>query len=55
MVTRVHYREGQILRTADLRDEQAYRIQMRCRHNLAHHGWGIVQGLNYAPLPTVLN
>ena len=44
-INRAHYREQQILRYLDLDNEQAYRIAMRRRHNLAHHGWGIVQGL----------
>ncbi len=43
--TRVRYREQQTLRKSDLSDEQAYRIAMRRRHNLAHHTWGIVEGL----------
>jgi hypothetical protein len=47
-VTRVRYRERQFLRAADLSDEQAYRIAMRRRHNIAHHGWGIVTGLEMA-------
>lgn len=44
-VTRVHYFERQFLRTEDFVDEQAYHIAMRRRHNIAHHVWGIVQGL----------
>lgn len=44
-ISRAHFRESQILRYSDLKDEQAYRIAMRRRHNLAHHRWGIVQGL----------
>jgi hypothetical protein len=44
-IRRAHYRERQVLRYTDFADEQAYRIAMRRRHNLAHHGWGIVQGL----------
>lgn len=42
---RVKYSERELLQSTDLCDEQAYRIQMRRRHNLAHHGWGIVDGL----------
>jgi hypothetical protein len=45
-VQRVHYQERQILRAEDLEAEQAYRIAMRRRHNIAHHGWGIVTGLD---------
>lgn len=47
--TRVRYREGQVLRAADLTAEQAYRRELRRRHNIAHHGWGIVRGLDLAP------
>jgi hypothetical protein len=44
-VTRVHYFTRQFLRTQDFEDEQSYQISMRRRHNIAHHGWGIVSGL----------
>jgi hypothetical protein len=44
-VTRVHYRERQFLRAADLETEQGYHLAMRRRHNIAHHDWGIVAGL----------
>ena len=44
-ITRVHYFEGQFLRTQDFTDEQAYHVGMRRRHNIAHHTWGIVSGL----------
>lgn len=44
-ITRVHYFEGQFLRTQDFVDEQAYHVAMRRRHNIAHHTWGIVTGL----------
>ena len=43
--SRLHYREHQLLGHEELQDEQAYRIRIRRRHNIAHHGWGIVQGL----------
>jgi len=45
-VTRVHYRERQRLRATDLRQEQAYHVGMRRWHHIAHHGWGIVTGLD---------
>lgn len=48
-ISRAHFRELQILRYTDFEDEQAYRIAQRRRHNLAHHGWGIVQGLVLQP------
>lgn len=44
-ISRVHYFEGQFLRTQDFVDEQAYHVAMRRRHNIAHHTWGIVSGL----------
>ena len=43
--SRVHYREQQILQVGDLVDEQRYRLEMQRRHNVALHGWGIVEGL----------
>lgn len=45
-LSRVHYVEGQLLRLGDLLDEQAYHIGMRRVHNVAHHAWGIVRGLD---------
>lgn len=42
---RVHFRETQTLKQDDLGDDQAYLIQIRRRHNIAQHGWGIVRGL----------
>ena len=44
-IARVQYFNQQFLRTQDFTDEQAYHLEMRRRHNIAHHGWGIVQGL----------
>ena len=43
--SRVSYREHQYLRLAEFQDEQAYHIALRRRHNLSHHSWGIVTGL----------
>ncbi|MCE3603660.1 hypothetical protein LXA47_08575 [Massilia sp. P8910] len=43
--TRVNYFDRQFIRLAELRDEQAYHLQQRRRHNLSHHSWGIVAGL----------
>jgi hypothetical protein len=42
---RVTYAERQPISLDSLVDEQAYQIAMRRRHNLAHHDWGIVAGL----------
>lgn len=44
-ISRTHYFEGQFLRTQDFVDEQAYHVAMRRRHNISHHTWGIVSGL----------
>src|SRR5260370_15119781 len=44
-ISRVHYFERQFLRTQDFSDEQSYHVAMRRRHNIAHHTWGIVSGL----------
>jgi hypothetical protein len=44
-VIRVNYFDRQFLRVQDFTDEQAYHLAMRRRHNLAHHSWGIVEGL----------
>ena len=44
-IARVHYFEGQFLRKQDFVDEQAYHVAMHRRHNIAHHTWGIVSGL----------
>jgi len=47
-ISRVHYFARQFLRPQDFSDEQAYHIAMRRRHNIAHHLWGIVRGLELA-------
>lgn len=47
-ITRVHYFEHQFLRTEDFTEEQAYHLAMQRRHNIAHHTWGIVRGLELA-------
>jgi hypothetical protein len=44
-VVRVRYFDRQFLRTQDFIDEQAYHLAMRRRHNVSHHSWGIVRGL----------
>jgi hypothetical protein len=46
--SRVNYFNRQYLRLAEMTDEQAYHLQLRRRHNLSHHGWGIVIGLDVA-------
>jgi hypothetical protein len=44
-ILRVHYQEGQFLTAADFSDEQAYLVEMRRRHVISEHTWGIVSGL----------
>jgi hypothetical protein len=46
--TRVNYFDKQFLRRNEFVDEQAYQIDLRRRHNIAHHSWGIVVGLEIA-------
>lgn len=48
---RVNYYEKQYLRTRDFQDEQAYHLTGRRRHNLGHHTWGIVAGLELVEQP----
>ncbi len=45
-IARVHYFDRQFLRTEDFVDEQNYHLAMRRRHNIGHHTWGIVSGLD---------
>ena len=45
----VRFREGQRLLAADLSDGQAHLVDHRRRHRLAHHDWGIVEGLELLP------
>lgn len=51
---RVNYFDRQFLRLAEFRDEQAYHIALRRRHNLGHHSWGIVTGLALVREDTVV-
>jgi hypothetical protein len=43
--SRVHYFSNQYLRLNEFADEQAYQVALRRRHNIGHHSWGIVVGL----------
>jgi|SRR5215213_354777 len=43
--SRVNYFEKQFLRCQEFSDEQGYQLALRRRHNIAHHSWGIVVGL----------
>src|SRR5215207_6199504 len=44
-LSRVRYTPRQFLGAQDFTDEQAYHLGMHRRHNIAHHTWGIVRGL----------
>ena len=46
--SRVHYFPQQYLRREDFSDEQSYQLALCRRHNIAHHSWGIVIGLDLA-------
>lgn len=49
-IERVHYYQNEYLGAEDFQAEQAYHRDMRRRHNLAHHRWGIVTGLELVQL-----
>jgi hypothetical protein len=51
MSSRPRYWEGQLLRAADLVAEQRYRLEMRRRHDIGPHRWGIVDGLDLVVVP----
>lgn len=44
-IERVNYFPGQYLGSADLNAQAAYDREMRRRHNIAQHTWGVVSGL----------
>lgn len=46
LASRVNYFDRQFIRLAEMRDEQSYHRQLHRRHNLSHHSWGIVSGLD---------
>jgi len=50
-ILRLHYYERQFLGASDLEDQQAYLRDMRRRHNVGHHTWGIVVGLELVEKP----
>lgn len=50
-IARVRYFNQQFLRAKDFDDEQSYHLKMRRRHNIAHHIWGIVNGLQITKEP----
>ena len=49
--SRVNYFDRQFIRLAELRDEQAFHLQLHRRRNLSHHSWGIVVGLDMVARP----
>ena len=44
-VKRMNYFTHQLLHEQDFKDEQAYHLEMRRRHNRTFHSWGVVEGL----------
>lgn len=50
-IERLNYYEGEFLGALDFQDEQEYHRDMRRRHNLGQHTWGIVAGLELAQAP----
>ncbi|MBK7916053.1 MAG: hypothetical protein IPJ94_07305 [Chloroflexi bacterium] len=50
-ITRPNYYQGQFLGAQDFNDELAYHRDMRRRHNLGPHTWGIVVGLELVEKP----
>jgi hypothetical protein len=50
-IQRLNYYQRQFLGADDFKAQQAYHRDMRRRHHLAHHTWGIVVGLDLVELP----
>jgi hypothetical protein len=50
-IERLNYYEGEFLGAVDFEAEQEYHRDMRRRHNLGPHTWGIVTGLDVAQFP----
>ena len=44
-IERLNYYEGEFLGATDFQAEQEYHRDMRRRHNVGQHTWGIVSGL----------
>jgi hypothetical protein len=53
-IERLNYYEGEFLGAVDFQAEQEYHRDMRRRHNLGQHTWGIVTGLELAQVPNTL-
>ena len=50
-IERLNYYEGEILGATDFQTEQEYLRDMRRRHNIGQHTWGIVTGLDIVQIP----
>ena len=50
-IERLNYYEGEYLGAVDFEAEQEYHRDMRRRHNIGQHTWGIVAGLDLAQIP----
>jgi hypothetical protein len=50
-IERLNYYEGEFLGAADFAAEQEYHRDMRRRHNVGQHTWGIVSGLDLVEIP----
>src|SRR5215469_12314383 len=50
-IERLNYYEGEFLGAADFEAEQEYHREMRRRHNVGQHTWGIVSGLDLVQIP----
>ena len=46
---RVHYRDGQLLSSIDLRDDYQREARFRRLHNILHDTWGIARGFEVEP------
>ncbi len=50
-IERLNYYEGEYIGAIDFQAEQEYHRDMRRRHNVGPHTWGIVAGLTLAQIP----
>lgn len=50
-IERLNFYQFQYVGAEDFRDQQAYHRDMRRRHNLGPHSWGIVQGCDIIEVP----
>src|SRR6185369_13903765 len=54
-IERLHYFQRQYLGADDLEAQQAYHRDMRRRHNVGQHTWGIVTGLDLIEKPNEID